>query len=486
MARRTRPAYACENCGAESSRWEGRCPHCGDWNTLVEIVRAPAGNRRGAWAGSNAIGAAAAPVLLRDVRIDDQPRLLFASGEVNRVLGGGLVPGSVVLVAGDPGIGKSTLLLAAAASVAPNAGANPAPSPANRAPVLYVTGEESTAQVKLRADRLGIDSDGLYLYPATGMADILAQLEELSPSLAVIDSIQTAFDEELPSEAGSLAQIRECARRLTQWAKSTGVAVIMTGHVTKGGDIAGPRILEHVVDVVLYLEGDPVSSFRLLRSVKNRFGSTNEVGVFEMTETGLRDVADPSAHLLSQHAVGSVGSVIVPAVEGTRPLLVEVQALTNPSLLPAPRRVASGVDYNRLLLVCAVLTRRAGISLSGQDVIVNATGGVRVAETAADLAIALAVVSSVRDVPVNAGTAAFGELGLSGEVRRVSQPDRRVEEASRLGLKACVMPSAPNADGGARSFHRGGGLKRAQVSTLREAIRASMPRARRRTESLPP
>lgn len=464
MARRTRPAFACENCGAESPRWEGRCPHCGDWNTLVEVVRAPAARRRGAWTGPNATGDAATPVLLRNVRIDEHPRLMFASAEVNRVLGGGLVPGSVVLVAGDPGIGKSTLLLAAAASASPNS--------AGGSPVLYVTGEESTAQVKLRADRLEVDSDGLYLFPATGLSDILAQLEELSPSLVVIDSIQTVFDEELPSEAGSLAQIRECARRLTQWAKSSGVSVIMTGHVTKGGDIAGPRILEHVVDVVLYLEGDPVSSFRLLRSVKNRFGSTNEVGVFEMTETGMRDVADPSAHLLSQHTVGSVGSIIVPAVEGTRPLLVEVQALTNPSLLPTPRRVASGVDYNRLLLVCAVLTRRVGISLSGQDVIVNVTGGVRVAETAADLAIALAVVSSVRDVPVNAATAAFGELGLSGEVRRVSQPDRRVEEASRLGLRACVMPSDTDAE-------PRGSLKSKRVSTLREAIRASMPRARR-------
>ncbi len=464
MARRTRPAFACENCGAESPRWEGRCPHCGDWNTLVEVVRAPAARRRGAWTGPNATGDVATPVLLRNVRIDEHPRLMFASDEVNRVLGGGLVPGSVVLVAGDPGIGKSTLLLAAAASASPNS--------ASGSSVLYVTGEESTAQVKLRADRLEVDSDGLYLFPATGLSDILAQLEELSPSLVVIDSIQTVFDEELPSEAGSLAQIRECARRLTQWAKSSGVSVIMTGHVTKGGDIAGPRILEHVVDVVLYLEGDPVSSFRLLRSVKNRFGSTNEVGVFEMTETGLRDVADPSAHLLSQHTVGSVGSVIVPAVEGTRPLLVEVQALTNPSLLPTPRRVASGVDYNRLLLVCAVLTRRVGISLSGQDVIVNVTGGVRVAETAADLAIALAVVSSVRDVPVNAATAAFGELGLSGEVRRVSQPDRRVEEASRLGLRACVMPSDTDAE-------PRGSLKPKRVSTLREAIRASMPRARR-------
>ena len=371
-----------------------------------------------------------------------------------------MVPGSVTLVAGDPGIGKSTLLLAAAADAA------------GQAPVLYVTGEESAAQVKLRADRLDIDVPGLYLLPATGLAEIMTHMDGLKPSLVVIDSIQTVFDEDLPSEAGSMAQIRECARRLTQWAKSSGTSVVMTGHVTKGGDIAGPRVLEHVVDVVLYLEGDPVSSFRLLRSVKNRFGSTNEVGVFEMTETGLRDVKDPSAQLLSQHSSGSVGSVVVPALEGTRPILVELQALTNPSLLPTPRRVASGVDYNRLLLVCAVLTRRAGISLSGQDVIVNVTGGVRVVETAADLAIALAVISSVRDVPVNPGTAVFGELGLSGEVRPVSQPDRRVQEVGRLGLTTCVVPGGSVIDSPIPS------LELAPAATLRQAINGSLSRSR--------
>lgn len=396
------------------------------------------------------------PVQLRDVTLQQHPRTTFKSAEVNRVLGGGLVPGSVTLVAGDPGIGKSTLLLAAAADAS------------SETPVLYVTGEESAHQVKLRADRLKIDVPGLYLLPATGLAEIMTQMDALKPSLVVIDSIQTVFDEDLPSEAGSMAQIRECARRLTQWAKSTATSVIMTGHVTKGGEIAGPRVLEHVVDVVLYLEGDPVSSFRLLRSVKNRFGSTNEVGVFEMTETGMKDVQDPSAQLLSQHSSGSVGSVVVPALEGTRPILVELQALTNPSLLPTPRRVASGVDYNRLLLVCAVLTRRAGISLSSQDVIVNVTGGVRVVETAADLAIALAIVSSVRDVAVNAGTAAFGELGLGGEVRSVSQPGRRVQEVGRLGLSSCIVPGGATIDSPARS------LELVRAKTLRQAITGSM------------
>ena len=380
---------------------------------------------------------------------------MFRSPELNRVLGGGMVPGSVTLVAGDPGIGKSTLLLDVAADAA------------GRERALYVTGEESAAQVKLRGDRLGICAGELYLLAATGLGEILAHLESLKPSLAVVDSIQTVVDEDLPSEAGSLAQIRGCARRLTQWAKSSGAAVVLTGHVTKGGEIAGPRILEHVVDVVLHMEGDPVSSFRLLRSVKNRFGSTNEVGVFEMTEQGMMDVEDPSAHLLAQHAVGSVGSIIVPTVEGTRPLLVEVQALTNPSLLPAPRRVASGVDYNRLLLVCAILTRRAGLSLSSQDVIVNVAGGVRVTEPAADLAIALAVISSVRDVPLNPGTAAVGELGLSGEVRPVSQLERRIGEVGRLGLRICLIPGGPNRDQPAAGSDN---VELMPVASLRQAV----------------
>ena len=459
MARKARSTFVCEACGAAAARWEGRCPRCGEWNTLNETVTPAAGRSGGASVGSGTVE----PVLLRDVSVDEHPRVEFRSAEVNRVLGGGLVAGSVILVAGDPGIGKSTLLLAAAADAA------------RRSAVLYVSGEESAAQVKLRADRLGVEAGGLYMFPATGLSEIMGHMERLRPSLVVIDSIQTVFVEDLPSQAGSLAQIRECARRLTQWAKSSGSSVVMTGHVTKGGDIAGPRILEHVVDVVLYLEGDPVNAFRLLRSVKNRFGSTNEVGVFEMTESGLQDVRDPSAHLLSQHMAGSIGSVVVPAIEGTRVLLVEVQALTNPSMLPTPRRVASGVDYSRLLLVCAVLTRRAGISLSSQDVIVNVTGGVRVVETAADLAIALAIVSSVRDVPINAGTAAFGELGLSGEVRAASQPDRRLQEVARLGLTTCILPEGRNLEKAPRS------VDMVPVTMLRQAIAGSMPRSRPRT-----
>ncbi len=398
-------------------------------------------------------------VRLGDVSSERQPRLALRSGEFARVLGGGLVPGSVILLAGDPGIGKSTLLLDVAADVARGGKA------------LYVTGEESPEQVKLRANRLGVDADAMYLLPTTSLSVILAQLDEIRPSLVVVDSIQTVFHEDLSSEAGSTFQIRECARQLTQWAKLSGASVILAGHVTKSGDIAGPRVLEHVVDVVLHIEGDPVSSFRLLRSIKNRFGSTNEVGVFEMTEKGMRDVPDPSAHLLAQNTGHLVGSVIVPSVEGSRAVLVEVQALTNPSLLPTPRRVASGVDYNRMLLICAVLTRRAGISLASQDVIVNVAGGMRISEPAADLAIALAIVSSVRDAPLKNKLAAFGELGLSGEIRSVSQVERRVREVARLGLKICLAP--PNRNGvSVPQWHSD--IRVAPVTTLREAIRIGM------------
>ena len=454
MARKARTVYICDSCGSESARWEGRCPRCGEWNTLAEFKPSPSPRSARAWAGPNSADA----VNLKDVNIEETRRAAVGSPEFRRVLGGGIVPGSVVLVAGDPGIGKSTLLLDVASDAA------------RHNPVLYVAGEESAAQVKMRADRLGIDVEGLFLLPAVDLADIMRQMDTLRPSLVIVDSIQTVFTGDLEAISGSVAQIRECAARLTQWAKLAGTPVILTGHVTKSGDIAGPRILEHAVDVVLHLEGDPVSAFRLLRAVKNRFGSTNEVGVFEMTEQGMRDVADPSARLISQRSADSIGSVIVPSVEGTRSLLVEVQALTNPSLLPTPRRVASGVDYNRLLLVCAVLTRRAGMSLASQDVIVNVAGGIRVSEPAADLAIALAIISSTRDVPLAHGTVAFGEIGLSGEVRPVSQHERRIAEAARLGLGRCLVPSVR--DGVPQSGEAG--IDMVPVSSLRQAVRSTM------------
>ena len=394
---------------------------------------------------------------------DAVPRLRLSSPEVNRVLGGGLVPGSLTLIAGDPGIGKSTLLLRLAADVS-DADGN----------TLYVCGEESASQIKMRADRLGISGDGLYVLPSTDLDDVLRYLEEMKPSLAVVDSIQTLYDRSLPSGAGTIAQIRECTRRLIEWVKKHGVPLVLSGHVTKGGDIAGPRVLEHMVDAVLYMEGDPISSWRLLRTVKNRFGSTNEVGVFEMTGRGLIDVDDPSRAFLSEHRDSAIGSVIVATMEGTRPLLAEIQALTTPSSLPAPRRVATGLDLNRLLLVCAVLTRRVGMRLADQDIVVNVAGGLRISEPAADLGLALALASSVRNAPVQGSAAAVGEVGLSGEVRRVPQIGRRVQEVGRLGLQRCLVPNSAMDE--CQDVDQ---VQPIPVETLAEAIQICVPRGKR-------
>ena len=450
---KSRTVYVCDSCGAESPKWEGRCPSCGQWNTLAEFKHDARDSRH--WTG-----ASAPAVELSEVQADDVPRVSVGSQELNRVLGGGIVPGSVTLVAGDPGIGKSTLLLRLASDAARILGQ-----------CLYVTGEESASQIRMRADRLGLPGKGLYILQATELAEIRAELATRRPPLVVVDSIQTLSDEASSSSPGSSTQIRECTRALLEWAKSEGAPVVITGHVTKGGDIAGPRVLEHMVDVVLYMEGDPISSWRLLRSAKNRFGSTNELGVFEMRSEGLVDVPDPSQVFLGERRKDAVGSVVVATIEGTRPLLVEVQALTNPSLLPAPRRVATGVDFNRLLLVCAVLTRRTGISLADQDVVVSVTGGLRVSEPAADLGIALAVASSMRNAPIPSGLVAFGEIGLAGEIRAVPQAERRIAEAERLGLTRHVSahPSG-NGAGAGRS-----------VGTLGEALSYAIPRSPRRT-----
>ena len=382
------------------------------------------------------------------------------------MLGGGIVPGSLILIAGDPGIGKSTLLLRLAADVS-----------STRGKTLYVTGEESAAQVKMRADRIGVSGQDLYVLPATHMDEVMGRLDEQSPALAVVDSIQTLYQDSISSEPGSVAQIRECTRVLMEWAKSRNVPIILSGHVTKGGDIAGPRVLEHMVDVVLYMEGDPVSSWRLLRTNKNRFGSTNEVGVFEMTGGGLIDVEDPSEAFVSGRRGGAIGSVIVSTLEGSRPLLVEIQALTNPSALPTPRRVATGLDFNRLLLVCAVLTRRVGMPLSNQDIIVNVTGGLRLTEPAADLGLALAIASSLRDAPLDLEVAAIGEVGLSGEIRRVPQLERRVQEVGRLGLKRCLVPGNAGDDAGTQD-----GLETIPVLSLAEAVSSCIPRQRGRSD----
>jgi len=452
---KARKAYVCDRCGNESPKWEGRCPACGEWNTLGEVKVESGSGRQKSWS----ISPATPPMELSEVSTERLPRLPVSSEELSRVLGGGVVPGSVTLVAGDPGIGKSTLLLRLAADISGAGGK-----------VLYVTGEESMAQVKMRADRLSIPGQGLFLLQSTALGQVMQYLDDARPSLAIIDSIQTLYDDSLPSGAGSVAQIRECTRALTEWAKTNNVPVVLTGHVTKGGEIAGPRVLEHMVDVVLYLEGDPLSSWRLLRTIKNRFGATNEVGVFSMEQQGLVDVRDPSRAFLSERRSGAIGSVVVATLEGTRPLLVEVQALTSPSMLPAPRRVATGVDLNRLLLVCAVLTRRVRMSLSDQDVIVNVTGGLKIGEPAADLGMALAIVSSLRNAPVASDLAAIGELGLSGELRAVPQLPRRVAEAGRLGLKRCLVPIT---GGGADSGKNG--IKAVASDHLKDAIDAALP-----------
>jgi len=425
-----RKVFVCQQCGRESIKWLGRCPDCEGWNTFVEsVVRSPSSRRSASRVLSTA------PQELSQVSGEQTPRLTLSFAECNRVLGGGVVPGSLVLIGGDPGIGKSTLLLQVSAAVAQGG-----------RKVLYVTGEESPTQVKLRANRLGLGGEWLFILPETNMEVIMEQLEEASPDMVIIDSIQTVYLDQLESAPGSVGQIRECTMKLMQWAKTANVPVLLSGHVTKDGAIAGPRVLEHIVDAVLYLEGEQFSAYRLLRSVKNRFGSTNEVGIFEMRGNGLVEVANPSEAFLSQRPTETVGSAVVPTLEGSRPLLVEIQALTSTTSFGFPRRTANGVDFNRLLVITAVLTKRAGLALGNQDIMVNVVGGLRVNEPAADLGIALAIASSLRGAAIDPGLVAIGELGLSGELRAVPHVDRRLSEAAKLGFKRCLMPKITKVD----------------------------------------
>ena len=454
-----RNVFVCQECGKESLKWLGRCPECQQWNSFVETrVMASV-------TSSRPLSQVYPPQELSKLVVQATDRIPISLAEFNRVLGNGLVSGSLVLISGDPGIGKSTLLLQAAATVAHDMGK-----------VVYVSGEETLHQIKLRSERLGVKGERLYLLAETDLEIILNQVEQLSPGLVVIDSIQTVHIPELGAAPGSVAQVRECTMRLMRWAKSGAVPVFIAGHVTKDGAIAGPRVLEHIVDVVLYLEGEPFSAYRLLRCVKNRYGSTNEVGVFEMKEQGLLEVANPSKEFLSQRGTETIGSAVVPTLEGSRPLLVEIQALTTPTSFGMPRRTANGIDFNRLLMVTAVLTKRVGIRLGNQDIIVNVTGGLRVGEPAADLGIALAIASSFRDLGVDPHLAAVGEVGLSGELRAVTQPERRVAEAARLGFKRCVIPEA-----GAKVSPVPKGIEIIPVSTLREAIRVGLVKAARKT-----
>jgi len=441
--------YVCQQCGKESLKWLGHCPNCEAWNSFSEqkIMVSVATTRSRSLITSS-------PLELSQVNTEAAERFAIPLNEFNRVLGGGVVPGSLVLVGGDPGIGKSTLLLQAASLVSKSRGG-----------VVYVSGEETAHQIKLRASRLGLDGKNIFLLSETNLEVILSQLEEMSPGLVVIDSIQTVFLPELDSLPGSITQVRECTMRLMQWAKPAGVPVFLSGHVTKEGAIAGPRVLEHIVDVVLYLEGEQFSSYRLLRCVKNRFGSTNEIGVFEMREQGMIEISNPSQIFLSPRTGETIGSAVVCTLEGTRPLLVEVQALTNLTSFGLPRRVSNGIDFGRLLMIVAVLSRRVGLKLGNQDVIVNVTGGMKLDEPASDLGIALAIASSFKDVPVDAGLAAIGEIGLSGEIRPVNQLERRAAEVARLGFKRCLVPRS-----GMKNIVIPDSLNLLPVSTLRQAI----------------
>lgn len=417
--------FVCQQCGHESPRWMGRCPECGEWNSLVEEVVAPAPKRQSA---RQAAVTGAQPVRLTEVSVEALPRLSTGIGELDRVLGGGIVPGSLALLGGDPGVGKSTLLTQVADILS------------HEQPVLYVSGEESAHQIKLRAKRLGVTGANLYVLAETNLEAILAHIGSLQPALVIVDSIQTTQTGELESAPGTVAQVRACGVALQRVAKEQGIAIFLVGHVTKEGALAGPKALEHLVDTVLTFEGDPHLNYRILRATKNRFGSTDEVALFEMREQGLVAVQNPSEWLLSERASHSPGSVVTAVMEGTRPLLVEVQALVTHSYLSQPRRQVTGLDYNRVNMVLAVLEKRAGVRLSDKDVFVNAAGGIFVREPAADLAIALAVVSSLKDRPLPPDMVVFGELGLAGEVRSVIHTEQRVREAQRLGFSRVMLP----------------------------------------------
>ena len=420
---KAKTAYVCAECGASALQWFGSCPSCGSAGSLTETAVEKASGHRYAAEGAKSVP-------LQAVEAKELDRISSGLGELDRALGGGFVGGQVALLGGDPGIGKSTLLLQALHAVSENL------------PTLYVSGEESADQVALRARRLALQSSTLRLLAETQLERILAALDSGKPRVAVLDSIQTLWSETLQSAPGSVAQVRECAAQLTRHAKRTGTTLLLIGHVTKEGAIAGPRVLEHIVDTVLYFEGDPNSSFRLVRAVKNRFGAVNELGVFAMTEKGLRGVSNPSALFLSQHPRAVAGSCVLATLEGTRPLLVEIQALVDSAHSPNPRRLSVGLEQNRLAMLLAVLHRHAGIATWEQDVFVNAVGGVRIAEPAADLAVSLAVVSSLTDRPIPEKIAVFGEIGLAGEVRPAPRGQERLREATKLGFEKIILPRA--------------------------------------------
>ena len=430
MAKGKKSVFFCQNCGHEESKWLGQCPACGEWNTFAE-ERIDTGITKGTASSLRAVREsvkAASVVPLAEVRADDEARCRTGIGELDRVLGGGIVPGSLVLVGGDPGIGKSTLLLQVCRQMA------------EMKKILYISGEESQTQIKLRANRMGTFSPNLLLLCETNLETIRGVIEKEKPELVVIDSIQTMYSEEVSSAPGSVSQVRESTNIFMQLAKGLCISIFIVGHVTKEGTVAGPRVLEHMVDTVLYFEGDRHASYRILRAVKNRFGSTNEIGVFEMRQDGLAEVENPSEYMLSGKPENASGSVVACSLEGTRPILIEIQALVCRSNFGMPRRTAAGTDYNRVNLLMAVLEKRLGMALSNCDAYINIAGGIRMNEPAIDLGIVLAIASSFRNRPIDEKTIVFGEVGLSGEVRAVSMPEQRVAEAKKLGFETCILP----------------------------------------------
>lgn len=421
--------YQCQACGYSSPKWLGRCPDCGAWNTMVEEKASPGGRTSVHTAFGKSI-----PQPLSSVSGGKEKRMSTGIIELDRVLGGGVVEGSVILVGGDPGIGKSTLLIQAADRLSEGSGK-----------VLYVSGEESPEQIKLRAERLSINSDNIVLLPETNLEEIMTTAATVTPGVIIIDSIQTMYAEELTSAPGSVGQVRECAAKLTTFAKKSNIPLFIIGHVTKEGAIAGPRVLEHIVDTVLYFEGDRGHAYRILRTVKNRFGSTNEIGVFEMTDAGLLAIENPSELFLSERPRNVSGSTVVASIEGTRPLLIELQALVSPTTFGMPRRTCMGVDFNRVNLLVAVLEKIAGLHLGGMDIFINVVGGIKIVEPAVDLGVVAAVASSLREVPIDPKTVLCGEVGLSGEVRAVAQVEARIREAAKIGFDRAVLPKTNGA-----------------------------------------
>ena len=451
---KTKTVFFCTSCGNESPRWMGRCPGCGAFNTMEEHIEKPVPTGR---AKAAPVGQSRIPQRLREVRSDGEIRFSTGMGELDRVLGGGAVAGSLVLVGGAPGIGKSTLLLQICNSLCKGR------------KVLYISGEESERQLKLRAERLKVDPDDLYILSETRLSDIVAAAEQMQPDILIVDSIQTLYNEENESSPGSVSQVKDCTMSMMTLSKSQGITVFVVGHINKDGNIAGPKVLEHMVDCVLYFEGDPNTSYRLLRAAKNRFGSTNEIGVFEMMDVGLVEVPNPSQMLLEGRPEGASGTCVACVMEGTRPVLAEVQALVSKTTFNVPRRTADGFDFNRAVLLMAVAEKRAGLKLSVFDAYINVIGGLRLDEPGADLPVVLAVASSYRDTPISDDLVAVGEVGLTGEIRSVSHMNQRLAEAARLGFKKCIIPR-----GGAEKLEIPQGLAVYRVRNLREAIEVAL------------